>query len=181
MYSEGYLTGCFFFNAGEGHKKAKAKVVEDNVAGVAKVLGISKLRSKFESHEAKRQLCNSYDLFLADERVLPSLPKLLGKTFFKKKKQPVPVKLTGKDWAPHIKKACDATYLFLGGSSINVRVAKSSQTEKECVENIMAALEGAVELLPGKFNGLKSLYLKTAQSVALPIYQSGEQEVGADE
>ena len=42
------------------------------------VVGLSKLRTKYESHEAKRQLCGSYDLFLADERVLPSLPKLLG-------------------------------------------------------------------------------------------------------
>jgi ribosome biogenesis protein UTP30 len=39
---------------------------------------VSKLRTKYESHEAKRQLCNSFDLFLADERVLSTLPKLLG-------------------------------------------------------------------------------------------------------
>ena len=39
---------------------------------------MSKLKTKYESHEAKRQLCNSYDMFAADERVLPSLPKLLG-------------------------------------------------------------------------------------------------------
>lgn len=43
------------------------------------MVGVSKLRTKYESHEAKRQLCNSYDLFAADERILPSLPKLLGK------------------------------------------------------------------------------------------------------
>lgn len=42
------------------------------------VVGLSKLRTKYESHEAKRQLCDSYDLFLADERIVPSLPKLIG-------------------------------------------------------------------------------------------------------
>jgi hypothetical protein len=42
------------------------------------VVGVSKLKAKYESHEAKRQLCNSYDMFAADERILPSLPKLLG-------------------------------------------------------------------------------------------------------
>lgn len=144
---------------------------------MAKVIGLSKLKTKYESHESKRQLCNSYDLFVADERVLPSLPKLLGKTFFKKKKQPVPVKLTGKDWGAQIRKACEATYLVLSsGSSLNIRVAKSSQTTKECVENVLAALEGAVERVPGKWGGLKSLYLKTAESVALPIYQAAGQE-----
>lgn len=35
-------------------------------------------RTKYESHESKRKLCNSYDIFLADERVLASLPKLIG-------------------------------------------------------------------------------------------------------
>ena len=44
------------------------------------VIGVSKLRAKYESHEAKRALCAAYDLFLADERVVPLLPKLLGAT-----------------------------------------------------------------------------------------------------
>ena len=39
---------------------------------------MSKLRTKYESHEAKRILAGAYDLFVADERVIPSLPKLLG-------------------------------------------------------------------------------------------------------
>lgn len=53
---------------------------------ITKVIGISKLRQKYKEYEAKRLLCNSYDLFLADDRVLPLLPKLLGKTFFAKKR-----------------------------------------------------------------------------------------------
>jgi ribosome biogenesis protein UTP30 len=70
---------------GEGHKAAKKKVADMEVCGVAKVLGISKLRNNYKPHEAKRQLCDSYDLFCADARVLPILPKLLGKSFFKNK------------------------------------------------------------------------------------------------
>ncbi len=63
---------------GEGHKAAKERVREQKLAKVSKVVGVSKLRTKYESAEAKRALCAAYDLFLADERVLPSLPKLLG-------------------------------------------------------------------------------------------------------
>ena len=40
------------------------------------------------------------------------------------------------------------------------------------MENVMAALEAAVEKLPGKWKGIKALYLKTAESVALPVYQA---------
>lgn len=64
--------------AGEGHKAAKLRVKQQKVAGVAKVIGVSKLKGKYEPFEAKRQLCNSYDLFVADDRVVPSLPKLIG-------------------------------------------------------------------------------------------------------
>jgi hypothetical protein len=46
-----------------------------------------------------------------------------GKAFFKKKKQPVPVRLTGKDWAGQIRKACESTYLFWSG----VHRSKSAQ------------------------------------------------------
>ena len=45
------------------------------------VVGVSKLRTKYESHEAKRILAGAYDLFVADERVIPSLPKLLGASY----------------------------------------------------------------------------------------------------
>ena len=64
---------------GEGHKAAKQHVRQQKLAGITKVVGVSKLRTKYEAPEAKRQLCSAYDIFLADERVIPSLPKLLGK------------------------------------------------------------------------------------------------------
>ena len=60
----------------------------------SQVIGVSKLRKEYSVFEQRRQLAESYDLFLADERVLPSLPRLLGKTFFQKKKQPIPIRLT---------------------------------------------------------------------------------------
>ena len=51
---------------------------QEKLAKVAKVIGLSKLKSKYESHEAKRNLCAQYDMFLADDRIIPLLPKLIG-------------------------------------------------------------------------------------------------------
>jgi len=67
-------------HAGEGHKEAKQYVKQQKLAGITKIVGVSKLKAKYEAPEAKRQLCSLYDIFLADERVIPSLPKLLGDT-----------------------------------------------------------------------------------------------------
>ena len=76
---------------------------------------------------ARRRLCASYDLFLSDDRILPLLPKLLGKAFFKKKKQPIPVDLTGADWGAAVARATGGTYFFTssGGCSA-VRAARAA-------------------------------------------------------
>uniref|UniRef100_A0A7S0S7C7 Ribosomal protein L1 n=1 Tax=Mantoniella antarctica TaxID=81844 RepID=A0A7S0S7C7_9CHLO len=158
---------------GEGHKDAKKRVAAMEKCGVAKVLGISKLRNNYKPHEAKRKLCDSYDLFCADARVLPLLPKLLGKTFFKKKRQPVPVDLTKKDWPAQIRKAAAATYVHMGaGTCISVKVGKSAQSQAEVVANALAAIAGAVEVIPRKWANVQCIYMKTIESVALPIYNA---------
>jgi ribosome biogenesis protein UTP30 len=64
----------------------KDKVQEANLSKVTKVIGVGKLRDKFKPFESKRQLCSQYNLFVADDRVVEMLPKILGKTFFLKKK-----------------------------------------------------------------------------------------------
>lgn len=82
------------------------------VAGVTKVVDYSHLRAKFKTYEARRQLAASFDLFLADDRILPLLPKVLGKAFFKKKMLPAPVELrNAKKVGGEIAKALQSTFV----------------------------------------------------------------------
>eukprot|EP00123_Amoebidium_parasiticum_P009268 comp19374_c0_seq1/m.22334 comp19374_c0_seq1/g.22334 ORF comp19374_c0_seq1/g.22334 comp19374_c0_seq1/m.22334 type:complete len:242 (-) comp19374_c0_seq1:498-1223(-) len=152
----------------------KKLLEEKNVTVVSKVLGISKLREKHsKSHEQKRQLLSQYDVFLADARVLPLLPPLLGKKFFEKKKQPVPVDLTKKDISKEISKAINATYLYLGlGACVAVRIAHTGQTEDEIVANIVQGMDAIAEKIPKKWRTVQSVHIKTSESVALPVYAS---------
>lgn len=153
------------------HKKSKERLAAEGETGVTKVIGVSKLRAKYAEHEAKRKLCGSYDLFLADDRIICLLPKLLGKTFFKKKKHPIPVDLQGKSWGEKIKQACDSTYLYLGGGPCSVvRAARSTQSRDEIVENVLAVIEGVGEKVPKKWKNIQSLHLKATDSLALPLY-----------
>lgn len=49
-------------------------------------------------------------------------PVRAGKSFFKKRKVPIPVNLERKDWAAQIQKALDGTYLNKnGGSCLSIR------------------------------------------------------------
>lgn len=176
LYTADGASICLFVrdHKGEGHKEAKHMLSKLEQQGhVNKVLGLSKLRTKFESHEAKRQLCDQYDIFLADERILPSLPKLLGKSFFKKKKQPVPVDLRAKDFPAHVKRAVAATYMLKPtGTCITVRVARASFSRQEVADNVNAAIAAVAAKLPKKWAGVGAVYLKTSDSAALPLYQS---------
>ncbi|KAH0974753.1 hypothetical protein GBA52_016652 [Prunus armeniaca] len=104
-------------------------------------------------------------MFLVDRRIVPLLPKYLGKQFFKKKKIPVPVDLEHKNWKEQVDRACESALLFLStGTCSVVRVAKVSMSIDEIVENVVAAINGIVEILPKKWRDVSQL--------ALPVYQA---------
>lgn len=177
LYADDGVELCLFVKddkSGKGHKAAKKKLESQaNKAGIAKVVGTSKLRTKYESFEAKRNLCRQYDIFLADDRILPSLPKLLGKSFFKKKKQPVPVDLTGRDWKAQIDKARQCTTMFLsGGSCLSIKVARSSHEVRQVLANVLSVLQLVAEKVPKQWENVQAVFIKSADSVALPVFQS---------
>jgi len=53
---------------------------------ISRVVGLEKLKGKFKPFEARRMLLKENGMFLADERVVPLLPKLLGSKWFEAKK-----------------------------------------------------------------------------------------------
>lgn len=151
---------------------AKNKVKEEDLP-ISKVLKYSKLKTDYKPFEAKRKLCGSFDLFLANKSVVPLLPRLLGKEFFKKKKHPIPVDLTHKQWRGQIELACSSAFLYVGkGTCCVIKVARVSQTRNEIVENVIAVIDGLASVIPRKWKNVRSLHLKSLESLALPLYQS---------
>jgi ribosome biogenesis protein UTP30 len=130
------------------------------------------LKSDFRPFEAKRKLCDSYDMFFADKRVVPLLSKLLGKQFLKKK-VPVPLDLKHKNWKEQVDNACSSALLLLRtGTCCVVKVARVGMETMEIVENVVAAINGVSEVVPRKWSGIRSLHLKMLESLALPLYQA---------
>lgn len=143
------------------------------VEGVNKVIGVTKLRKNYGQYKDKRDLLTSHDLFLADERIVPLLPALLGKKFFMKKKQPVPVCLTRKKLKEELSAARDSTYLFLSaGPCCAFKVATSAFTKLQVLENVMSSIDAAVDKIPRKWKNVQAIHIKTHDSVALPIFNS---------
>ncbi|KAF6156156.1 hypothetical protein GIB67_024126 [Kingdonia uniflora] len=149
---------------------AKKKIEADGIP-ISKVIKLSKLKSDYRPFEAKRKLCSSYDMFFADNRVIPLLPRLLGKEFFKKKKIPVPINLTHKNWKEQIENVCGSALLYLRtGTCSVIRVGRVSMSRDELVANVGVAIDGIAEIVPKKWLGIRSFHLKSTESVALPLY-----------
>ncbi|XWS41277.1 hypothetical protein CRYUN_Cryun17cG0067200 [Craigia yunnanensis] len=154
-------------------KDAASKKIKSENIPISKVVKLSKLKTDYRPFEAKRKLCDSYDMFFADKRIIPLLPRLLGKQFFKKKKIPVPVDLKHNNWKEQILKACASAMLFLSSGTCSVvKVGKLSRGNKEIVENVIAAINGIAEIVPSKWGNIRSFHLKLLDSLALPLYQA---------
>lgn len=67
-------------------REYKDLLEEHKIKFVSRVVGIAKLKGKWKPFEARRLLLKENGLFLADERVVPLLPGLLGSKWFAAKK-----------------------------------------------------------------------------------------------
>jgi len=170
LYPEDGAEICLFTK--DPQRQYKDLVAELPFKGITKVIGVEKLRKKYGRFQDRRDLLATYQLFLADDRILPLLPALLGKSFFEKKRQPIAVNLRKKDLVKEFTQARDSTYLYLTtGPCCAFRIGRSSFTEVQVVENILAGL-GVVEKLPKKWKNIQAIYIKTPSSVAIPFYAS---------
>eukprot|EP01104_Vermistella_antarctica_P009702 TRINITY_DN2515_c0_g1_i1.p1 TRINITY_DN2515_c0_g1~~TRINITY_DN2515_c0_g1_i1.p1 ORF type:complete len:455 (-),score=123.36 TRINITY_DN2515_c0_g1_i1:86-1276(-) len=148
-------------------------LVEEQKIGVDKVIGMTKLKKNYKSFEQKRQLCGSYDLFLTDDRLVSMMPPALGKSFFRKKKQPVPIKMKAETLKYNVERVRKSAVLILGGGSCcNVKIANTGMKSSQVAENIIAGMESIVKHIPRKWKNVQSVNLKLVSSPSLPIYNS---------
>ncbi|XP_015081332.1 ribosomal L1 domain-containing protein 1-like [Solanum pennellii] len=152
---------------------AAKKIIKSQNIPITKVIKLSKLKTNYKPFEAKRKLCDSYDLFLVDRRIVHLLPKLLGKQFFKKKKLPLPLDLTHKNWKEQVERACGSGLFYLRtGTCCMMRIGKGSMDSAQIVDNAFEAINGVVQVVPKKWGGVRSLHLRLSDSLALPLYQA---------
>lgn len=159
--------------AGESADDARRRIEKDGIEHIALVLGVDELRKEYRVYERRRKLAASYDIFFADARVVKTLPKLLGNAFFKKKKHPVPVELGKGNWKKELEHAKRCTHLYISsGTCSYIRVGFSDMGQSGLYKNIRAIARKLDTYLPGGWNNVQSLHIKTDESVALPIYQA---------
>mmetsp|Transcript_49 Transcript_49/g.250 ORF Transcript_49/g.250 Transcript_49/m.250 type:complete len:244 (+) Transcript_49:60-791(+) len=156
--------------------KLKESVVGQYGLKVEKILGLSTLRTDYKRFEKRRELLAEFDLFLADDRILPMLAKACGKIFFKAKKHPLPIRVRQKapKLARDIAAVRDSTFLHISqGPCIALRVGHTALTAEQISENIRAVIPAAVDRIPRKWRNIVSIHVKAASTASLPIYMQG--------
>ncbi|GJJ15619.1 hypothetical protein Clacol_009897 [Clathrus columnatus] len=142
-----------------------------NIKFISRVVGVQKLKGKFKGFDARRLLLRENGLFLADDRVIPLLPGLLGKLWFKAKKQPIPVSLTKKELKAELENAISSTYMHQNqGTCTSIKIATLSHDDNQIFDNIKVALPAIVARINGGWDNVQSLHIKTSNSVSLPIW-----------
>lgn len=134
---------------------------------------------------------------------MPSLPQVLGKTFYKStSKRPIPINLSGsppkdaegkkierakgdkspraagtaKQIATEIEKALSSALIHLSPTvSTAIRVGYSAWAPEKVAENIEAVVNETVErFVPKKWRGVRALHIKGPETAALPIWLADE-------
>ncbi|KAJ3360156.1 Ribosomal L1 domain-containing protein 1 [Allomyces javanicus] len=143
---------------------------------VDKVIGISKLRKKFSTYEEKRMLAKTYDVFLADDSIIPMLPKILGKSFHHNRKSPTPIKLNSLTPQRLAHVLHSATFKIPAGNCLSVQVGSLTQHALEAIaENVETAVSAVLAALPKRVGGIKNvqqLAVVIDDVPSLPFYMS---------
>lgn len=143
------------------------------------------LRKTYNSYEQLRRLRDGDIvgeepvLVLADESVVVSLPKILGKAFYKAPKTtPISVKITPSTITKVVEEAFGKTYARKNnGNCITIRIGFAGMTVDELCENCIALWDRCVtmkKLVKKGLEGVRSGFIKSSSSVALPVWMTGE-------
>ncbi|SNX83289.1 related to UTP30 - subunit of U3-containing 90S pre-ribosome [Melanopsichium pennsylvanicum] len=156
-------------------REYKDLLTEHKIKCINRVVGVTKLKGKFKPFDARRALVQDHDIFLADSRIVPTLPNLCGKVFFEAKKNPITVNITTKkgDSLQHELEAAikATTYLQNKGSCNTVKIGYiATHSPEQLTENLMAALPAVLSKLKGGWENVHNIDVKTGNSAALPVW-----------
>lgn len=157
-------------------RQYKDLLASAKVKQVKRVVGVTKLKGKFAPFDARRQLMNDHEVFLADDRIVEMLPKLLGKRWIQERKSPLPVKLSGRGETAikgAIEQALSSTYYHRNrGVCTATRIGTLSHLS---TEQLLANVAGALPAIVGKhvkggWENMQNIEIKTGKSAGLPVW-----------
>lgn len=151
------------------------KHFEENCGFIPKIVPLDDLRKSYKSYEAKRQLCDSYELFLTDDAIVRFLPNKLGKNFYQKRKFPLDLKMTGDGFAKRVDDLLASTRWFNSGhgNCSKVIAATTDQSCEEVAANIESIVKAIAKTVDRGWENVRLIQLNTlSSSLSIPLYRN---------
>lgn len=172
---------CLFIRDDVISDELLEKIEKAKIPHLGRIVAAKELKGEFKPYDARRKLLSEYDMFLCDDRLITTLPKLLGKIFFDNStKMPLPIRLASSNSKSQegislqtvgnqFKKMLNSvSYVPPMGVNISIKVGDTSLEVPKLAENVMSIVSHFEQLSDKK--PLRSLQLKSQSSVSLPIY-----------
>lgn len=136
------------------------------------VLPLYQLYTEYDTFEMKRHLVEMYDLFLVDAKISSKVLQILGKKFITKRKQPVPIHMERTNLKREFEGCMKKTSMSIHsrGDNFISQIGHDRMQTKFLVENVECFVEEIQEQFPGGPKNIKSINLKSFNSMAIPIY-----------
>jgi ribosome biogenesis protein UTP30 len=188
---------------------ADPRFPEELKSRITRIIGLTKLKARYKTFEQRRQLLGEHDVFLADDRIITRLPKVLGKVFYKgTSKRPIPIviaspertkddsdkKKKSKDegaappkspdaLSKEIEKAVASVPVSLRpGVLLAVRVGLASFSAEQLSDNIAAVVGAVIEKHVVKgWRNVKGIQIKGHSSFAVPIWLADDLWTGNED
>lgn len=145
---------------------------EKGVDKIKTIMPFFQLRTEYGEFELKRKLVELYDIFLVDAKISGYTVKKLGKIFMDKRKLPIPVRLDVNNLKDTIDFALrkTSTNLHPHGDNFIVQIGHSEMTEDQIYENFDTACINLSKQMPGGWDNIRAVNLKTPKSLSIPVY-----------
>jgi proteasome-interacting protein CIC1 len=163
-------------------KELLEKIESSELNGlVSEIITGAELKTTYKQFEKRRELIKKYDVFVADDGLVTTLPKLLGKVFYESSKIPISIRVSDK---LSIESATNQINKVL--NSFVYQLPRSNNLTIQ-LGNINTLNEAVLHQVINHFSEetLSAIFIKSAKSPALPLYEVAtvytEADVKSDE
>lgn len=145
-----------------------------------KTYSISKWRKRFTVAADRRQLMKETRVFCADGRIGHILDDIIGADFYKKKKMPVIVDISGDDIIKPIEHVLECTAVMFPKDQIfSATIGKLSWQTDDIADNACDVINAVLEKI-GK-EKVAVIYLRTPSSTQIPVYTADISQIITEE
>lgn len=142
---------------------------------ISQIIPCRQFRVEYSTYEAKRKLCNMFDIFLIHNKISEFLIPKLGSQFHKDRKWPIPIRMKRKNLKDEITSKLKKTSMWINdfGFTKTIQVGHSEMPIDHIAENIVFLLNTIGYYAPfWTWKNVRSLHVKGERTPAIPLYMS---------